>query len=220
MTRASSSKRALMRIKCREALSAHICKLQSHHVSQFTANLFVDERLGLTIAPAQVQLQPFPSDGYSWSATGTSATLLEKNISSGNIWFYKSICQELGRSLEAVPVQVLKGTGKDKIQDCVTRSGSSSFTETILQLEIAISRLNEELSYAREQLSQSQAENCRLDQALTRSGNELESSTFENSNLRNELLRSETSIIKAMQALEGTAVKTATESQEDLQMED
>ncbi|KAJ5904756.1 uncharacterized protein N7473_001672 [Penicillium subrubescens] len=201
MTRASSSKRALMRIKCREALSAHICKLQSHHVSQFTANLFVDERLGLTIAPAQVQLQPFPSDGYSWSATGTSATLLEKNISSGNIWFYKSICQELGRSLEAVPVQVLKGTGKDK-------------------LEIAISRLNEELSYAREQLSQSQAENCRLDQALTRSGNELESSTFENSNLRNELLRSETSIIKAMQALEGTAVKTATESQEDLQMED
>jgi hypothetical protein len=80
--------------------------------------------------------------------------------------------------------------------------------------------LNEELSYAREQLSQSQAENCRLDQALTRSGNELESKTFENSNLRNELLRSETSIIKAMQALEGTAVKTATESQEDLQMED
>jgi hypothetical protein len=137
MTRASSSKRALMRIKCREALSAHICKLQSHHVSQFTANLFVDERLGLTIAPAQVRLQPFPSDGYSWSATGTSATLLEKNISSGNIWFYKSICQELGRSLEAVPVQVLKGTGKDKVnQACPVSSSLVSAASNTLRSRI------------------------------------------------------------------------------------
>jgi hypothetical protein len=80
--------------------------------------------------------------------------------------------------------------------------------------------LKEELSYAREQLSQSQAENCRLDQALAHIGSELECSTFENSSLRNELLSSQTSIIKAMQALEGTAAKTATGSQEDLQMED
>lgn len=80
--------------------------------------------------------------------------------------------------------------------------------------------MNEELSYAREQLSQSQAENYRLDQALSHIGSELESSTLENSKLRNELLRSETSIFKAMQALEGTAVKTVTESEEDLQMED
>jgi hypothetical protein len=77
----------------------------------------MDERLGLTISPAQVRLQPLPSDGYSWSATGTSAALLEKNISSGNIWFYKSICEQLGRSLEAVPVQVLKGNGKDRLSE-------------------------------------------------------------------------------------------------------
>jgi hypothetical protein len=117
MTRASSSKRALLRIKCREALSTHICKLRSHDGSQITANLFVDERLGLAIAPGQVRLQPLPSDGYSWSATGTSAALLKKSLSSGNLWFYQSICEELGRSLEAVPVQVLKGTAKDKANE-------------------------------------------------------------------------------------------------------
>ena len=76
------------------------------------------------------------------------------------------------------------------------------------------------MSYAREQLSQSQTENYRLDQALSHIRSELESSTFENSNLRNELLSSQTRIIKAIQALEVTAVKTATESPEDLQIED
>jgi uncharacterized protein (DUF3084 family) len=83
-----------------------------------------------------------------------------------------------------------------------------------------MSKLKEELRCAREKLSQSQAENHRLDQALSHIRSELESSTFENNNLRNELLSSQTRIIKAMQALEVTAVKTATESPEDLQMED
>jgi septal ring factor EnvC (AmiA/AmiB activator) len=89
-----------------------------------------------------------------------------------------------------------------------------------LQLEIAISKLKEELSCAHEHLTQSQAENYRLDQALSYIRSEQESSTFENSNLRNELLSSQIRIAKAIQALEVTAVKTATESPEDLQMED
>lgn len=83
-----------------------------------------------------------------------------------------------------------------------------------------MSKLKEELSYAREQLRESQAENRRLDQALNHIGSELECSTFENSNLRNDLLSSQTRIIKVIQVLEGTTAKTATESQEDLQMED
>ncbi|KAJ5904731.1 uncharacterized protein N7473_001647 [Penicillium subrubescens] len=208
-------------------MSTHICKLRSHDDSQITANLFVDERLGLTIAPGQVRLQPLPGDGYSWSATGTSAALLKKSLSSGNIWFYQSICEELGRSLEAVPVQVLKGTAKDKANEACPDSSrviagpcSSSFTETILRLEIAISKLKEELSCAHEHLNQSQAENNRLEQALSHTRNELENSTFENSNLRNELLSSQVRIAKAIQVLEVTAGKTATESPEDLQMED
>jgi septal ring factor EnvC (AmiA/AmiB activator) len=89
-----------------------------------------------------------------------------------------------------------------------------------LQLEIAISKLKEELSCAHEHLSQSQAGNYRLDQALSHIRSELESSTFENSNLRNELLSSQIKIAKAIQVLEVIVVKTATESPEDLQMED
>lgn len=89
-----------------------------------------------------------------------------------------------------------------------------------MQLEIAISKLKDELSCAHEHLKQSQAENYRLDQALSHTRNELENSTFENSNLRNELLSSEVRIAKAIQVLEVTARKTATESPEDLQMED
>lgn len=123
MTRASSSKRALLRIKCREALATHICRHRSYHSSHTTANRFMDARLGLTISPGQVRLQPLLSDGYSWSATGTSTTLLKKNLSSGNIWFYQSICEELGRSIEAVPVQVSKDTAKDKAKEvCSTFS--------------------------------------------------------------------------------------------------
>jgi septal ring factor EnvC (AmiA/AmiB activator) len=89
-----------------------------------------------------------------------------------------------------------------------------------LQLEVAISKLKEELSCAHEHLSQSQAENYRLDQALSHTRNELENSTFENSIFRNELLSSEVRIAKAIQVLEVTAGKTATESPEDLPMED
>ena len=66
-------------------MSTYICKLRSYNNSQITANLFVDKRLGLTIAPSQVRLQPLLGDGYSWSATGTSAALLKKSLSSGNI---------------------------------------------------------------------------------------------------------------------------------------
>jgi len=72
--------------------------------------LVLDDRLGLAVAPGMVRLQPQPEDGYSWSVTKSNAALLKSSLSTGTISLYQSICNELGRSLEAVPPQMLQAS--------------------------------------------------------------------------------------------------------------
>jgi len=67
-----------------------------------------DNRLGLVVAPGQVRLQPSAGDGYAWSVTESKKSLLQSNLGSGSVGLYRSICEELGRSLEAVTPQTLQ----------------------------------------------------------------------------------------------------------------
>ena len=67
-----------------------------------------DNRLGLVVAPSQVRLQPSAGDGYAWSVTDSKKSLLQSNLGSGSVGLYRSIREELGRSLEAVTPQTLQ----------------------------------------------------------------------------------------------------------------
>ena len=67
-----------------------------------------DDRLGLVVAPSDVRLQPSVGDKYAWSVTESKKSLLQTNLSSGSVGLYRSICEELGRSLEAVTPQTLQ----------------------------------------------------------------------------------------------------------------
>ncbi|CAG8902347.1 unnamed protein product [Penicillium nalgiovense] len=91
MVLSSNEKRAFFRQQCREALAAHI-----------------HDRVGLVVAPSQVRLQPSAGDGYAWSVTESKKSLLQSNLGSGSVGLYRSICEELGRSLEAVTPQTLQ----------------------------------------------------------------------------------------------------------------
>jgi hypothetical protein len=66
-----------------------------------------DERLGLRVDPRQVRLQPSTDDGYSWSVTDSQKYLLQSSLSRGTVGLYRAICEELGRSLEAVRPQTV-----------------------------------------------------------------------------------------------------------------
>ncbi|KAJ5972501.1 uncharacterized protein N7479_002419 [Penicillium vulpinum] len=96
----SNETRAAMRKQCREALSAHIYN-----------------RLGLDVAPSQVRLQPLVEDGYAWSVTESKKSLLQSSLSNGTVGLFRAICEELGRSLEAVTPQTLHDSNSGRDDD-------------------------------------------------------------------------------------------------------
>ena len=66
------------------------------------------------MAPNQVRLQPRAEDGYAWSVTEPNRHLLQSSLSGGNVRLYRSICDELGRSLEAVTPKTLQTSPSDQ----------------------------------------------------------------------------------------------------------
>jgi hypothetical protein len=79
-------------------------------------------RLGLIVAPNQVRLHPRPEDGYAWSVTEPNKHLLQSSLSDGKIRIYRSICEELGRSLEAVAPETLQSSPLNQ-EDSVDKVG-------------------------------------------------------------------------------------------------
>merc|ERR1711939_823411 len=89
MGRQSNVDRDQWRILCRERLSAHI-----------------QSTLGITVKPSEVRLNPGPNDPYAWSVLpekrGIFSEIFSRNLSQHSINAYKTLCEGVGRSFEAV----------------------------------------------------------------------------------------------------------------------
>jgi hypothetical protein len=99
-----------------------------------------DNRLGLVVAPGQVRLQPSAGDGYAWSVTESKKSLLQSNLGSGSVGLYRSICEELGRSLEAVTPQTLQVAqserdhlAKEEVSIPIHQAASGACTALMIQ---------------------------------------------------------------------------------------
>ncbi|KAJ5766709.1 uncharacterized protein N7511_004325, partial [Penicillium nucicola] len=123
----------------------------------------LDERLGLTVAPSRVRLQPSVADGYAWSVSTSQEHLLKKNLSNGTVGFYQVIRDALGCSIEAVSPQTLRefDAGSDRemsfkrpspsklSKSPETASEGGSFTATIQRLESVNKELAAEIVRAK-----------------------------------------------------------------------
>ncbi|KAJ5837647.1 uncharacterized protein N7525_002835 [Penicillium rubens] len=192
MVLTSNERRAFFRQQCREALVAHIY-----------------DRLGLVVAPSDVRLQPSVGDKYAWSVTESKKSLLQTNLSSGSVGLYRSICEELGRSLEAVTPQTLQFARLErdhlpKEESGPARSdeeGNGSFTAKIRELEYANHEIKNELGRTSIHLQESLGENRTLHAKIRQLQDELDSISSRETQLEDELVRISGGITKAMQVL-------------------
>lgn len=109
MTLTSNQRRALARQQCRVVLAAHIRKrllkkYRKQHTRKNLTNLS-DERLGLSVPPQHVRLQPSADDGYAWSVLQGKEYLLDKSLGNGTVGRYEDIIEQVGSSFEAVTPQ-------------------------------------------------------------------------------------------------------------------
>lgn len=193
MVLSSNGKRAFFRQQCREALSAHI-----------------HDRLGLVVAPGQVRLQPSAGDGYAWSVTESKKILLQSNLGSGSVGLYRSIREELGRSLEAVAPQTLQVVqserghlAKKEMQSAWSdERESGSFTAKIRDLECANREMSSELDRTRMHLEDSLRKKNELHAETLRLQDELGGISSRAGHLEDELVRVTRRISEAMQVLQ------------------
>ncbi|KAJ5230974.1 hypothetical protein N7489_011682 [Penicillium chrysogenum] len=185
MVLTSNEKRAFFRQQCREALAAHIY-----------------DRLGLVVAPSQVRLQPSAGDGYAWSVTESKKSLLQSNLGGGSVGLYRSICEELGRSLEAVTPQTLQVAQLERDHLPREEEQSGSFTAKIRELEGVNHEMKNELDRTSIHLRESLDENRTLHEKIRRLQGELDSSSSRATHLEDELVRLTNGITKAMQVLQ------------------
>ncbi|OQD77342.1 hypothetical protein PENANT_c113G04627 [Penicillium antarcticum] len=209
MTLTSNEKRALSRQQCREALAAHI-----------------HERLGLTVAPSRVRLQPSAADGYAWSVSGSQKHLLKTKLSNGTVGFYQAIRDALGCSIEAVSPQTLQefeaGSDKDisakrpsppKLsKPPETLSGGGSFTVTIQRLESANKELAAELARAKACSEDLLKEKLEWEVKYQEIDGELDASRRLASQLESELVRVGMGVTEAMKILQAHQLPEGSES--------
>ncbi|KAK9847350.1 hypothetical protein MYU51_019563 [Penicillium brevicompactum] len=193
MVLSSNEKRAFFREQCREALAAHI-----------------HNRLGLVVAPSQVRLQPSAGDGYAWSVTESKKSLLQSNLGSGSVGLYRSICEELGRSLEAVTPQTLQVAQSERghLPEKETRptgsdeKESGSFTAKIRELECANREMSSELDRTRMHLEDSLRKKNELHAETLRLQDELGGISSRAGHLEDELVRVTGGIGNAIRVLQ------------------
>ncbi|KAJ6027429.1 uncharacterized protein N7446_003977, partial [Penicillium canescens] len=117
------------------------------------------ERLGLTVAPSRVRLQPSVADGYAWSVSDSQKHLLKTNLSNRTVGFYQDIRDALRCSIEAtlrdfdagskMSAEIKRPTLPKLLKLPKTDSRGGSFTVTIQRLEIANKELAAELVRAK-----------------------------------------------------------------------
>ncbi|OQE70563.1 hypothetical protein PENNAL_c0114G05474 [Penicillium nalgiovense] len=209
MILSSNEKRALLRQQCREALAAHI-----------------HERLGLTVAPGRVRLQPSAADGYAWSVSKSQENLLRSNLSNGTVGLYQAIRDALGCSIEAVSPQTLRESDAGSFKSMSderprssklskplgTASENHSFTATIRRLEGANRELTAELErgqiYSEELLEERQQWEAKYRGIYE----ELDNSKFLVKQLEKDLNRAHMGIAEAMEILKNNQLPEKKES--------
>ncbi len=100
-SRSSNLKRAEWKRKCREQLSAHICKIHQPFQSSL-ANVIKDSKLGIMIDSSQVRLKTHLDDTYTWERMEEKEHLFLKNISDHSTGALKELCEGIGKSFAAI----------------------------------------------------------------------------------------------------------------------
>ena len=105
--RQSNVDRDQWRILCRERLSAHIRWLtETTHNHTCVADMIQETTLGITVKPSEVRLNPGPNDPYAWNVLPEKrrifSEIFNRNLSQHSINAYKTLCEGVGRSFEAV----------------------------------------------------------------------------------------------------------------------
>ncbi|CAG8890709.1 unnamed protein product [Penicillium salamii] len=176
MSKSSNEKRFKLRKQCREALAAHIFRLQ-----------------------------PRPEDGYAWSVTRANAGLLKSSLSSDSTSLYQLICRELGRSLEAVNPQSLdnsrSNTGGLPNEEFSEGLVDGSFTAEICELKATNSCIEEELGSTRSRLDDSRRECQKLRSEANELHHQIQVLQSQNKNLHDELMQKRMGIARAIQTL-------------------
>lgn len=120
--RSNNVKRTEWNRKCRETLSAHICK--SHDSSdQAFADRSSDSRLGIAIEASQVRLKTNADDPYTWERMEEKEHLFSKNLSDLSSGQLKDLCDGVDKSFVAihkVPVHSLPQTQNGEASVCTT----------------------------------------------------------------------------------------------------
>ncbi|CAG8087117.1 unnamed protein product [Penicillium salamii] len=169
-------------------------------------SVFNHDRLRIVVAPEKVRLQPRPEDGYTWSVTSGNAALLKYSLSSGNIRLYRSICNEIGDSFEAISPQTL-GTSQSNT-DGIPKEAESfgegmdgSFTAEISKLKATNSRIEEKLGRTRSRLDDCLRESHTLRAETNELRHNLQILESQNKNLHDELVQKRVGIAGAIQTL-------------------
>ena len=118
-SRPSNLKRAEWKRKCREQLSAHICK--AHQPLQCSsANIAQDGRLvGIMIDPSQVRLKTHPDDVYTWQRMEENEHLFLKNMSDHSTGALKELCDGIGKSFAATGNRATRELQVGSVQETV-----------------------------------------------------------------------------------------------------
>ena len=155
--------------------------------------------------------------------TESNKHLLQSSLSGANIRLYRSICEELGQSLEAVTPETLQSSPSDQESSTeevrekssglllvLMRSkqsprgderGTVSFTAQIRDLESANRDLGIELDRTRSRLEESLSESRRLKSETARLQNQLQASGSRARDFNVELDRVRAKVTEAMQVL-------------------
>lgn len=117
-SRPSNLKRAEWKRKCREQVSAHICK--AHQPLQCSsANIAQDGRLGVMIDPSQVRLKTHPDDAYTWERMEEKEHLFLKNISDHSTGALKELCDGIRKSFAATGNRATRELQAGSVQETV-----------------------------------------------------------------------------------------------------
>ncbi|KAK5790584.1 hypothetical protein VI817_007899 [Penicillium citrinum] len=190
MNLTSNQRRARARQQCREALTAHIY-----------------ERLGVTVAPQDVRLQPSTDSDYAWSVMPGKEYLLDTNLGNGSVGLYQEIQQHLGSMIEAVaPRQrdTRRADTTSSVESHTPEPASASFTDKIKQLEDENFSLAFELEGTRAQLEELESQGRQWQAQMRDLQEELEECRSSAYELQSELEWARHGIGAAVKALEGT----------------
>ncbi|CAG8938642.1 unnamed protein product [Penicillium nalgiovense] len=205
MPKRSNEKRFKLNQQCREALVANICICGP--LLTITPLILLDDRLRIVVAPEKVRLQPRPEDGYAWSVTSPNAGLLKSSLSSGNIHLYRSICNEIGHSFEAVSPQTLRTSQSNA--NCIPKEAESfgdrtdgSFTAEISKLRAANNSIKFELERTRARLNDCLDESHTVQAEANELRHDMQILQSDNKKLHDELTKAKAGIAGARRILD------------------